>query len=411
MANLTRTVMDAVLKQLYTYNKVSELAYKDHPLMAMMRKNETYGGRNYPIPFRYTRPQGISPTLSTAQSVSAASKFDAFLMTTVNNYGVARVDGEAIDTSKNDKHAFIQALSSEVNGIIKEVAAEAAKNIYRSSNGALGTVDSEVTYTLTLANTEDVHNFEVGMEIGAAYDSSGTWTPRDGGDTVTLTGINRNTGVLTSDDDWGDTITDIAADDILHRKGALNNYMSGLQDWLPDTAPSSGESFFGVDRSVDSKLFGIYHDGSSSSIEDALIDGQSKACVNGGMPSIIMINNKNYRELVKALSSKVEYDTSKVAQSAKGKMAQIGFRGMVVEGDHGPLTVMADRDCPVNTAFALDLPCWQILSSGQIPQIMDHDGNRILRMADQDAYEVRIVYRANTACDFPGANARILLPS
>ena len=49
-AATTLTKWDAVLKQYYTNKKVEDLVYDSHPLFELIPKDESFKGRNMPIP-------------------------------------------------------------------------------------------------------------------------------------------------------------------------------------------------------------------------------------------------------------------------------------------------------------------------------------------------------------------------
>ena len=120
-----------------------------------------------------------------------------------------------------------------------------------------------------MKNTEDVTNFEVGMEI--------VFSTADGGGSVksgsvTVNGVDRDTGILTVDAQTAiDGGTGSASDDFIFVEGDYDLKIKGLQAWLPNTTPSSSP-FFGVDRTADAtRLGGIRYDGSSQPIEEALV--------------------------------------------------------------------------------------------------------------------------------------------
>ena len=418
MASLDMTSMDPVLKQLYRYSKIVEMCYDDHPFLATVPKFENFAGRNMPIPIRYGRPQGRSATFSTAQSNAIESNFEDFLMTMSKNYGVATIDGMTADLSESSRGAFISAMTSEIDGILMEVARDLSRNLFRDQSGSIGRVGTYSSgASFTLKETNDVVLWEVGMEIVAG--STATGTLRDSGQAIGVSAVNRSTGAITGDENWSE-IASFAADDYLFVEGdAPNNSslvsaggsagkLAGLQDWLLTT--SSATTFFGVNRSVDSRLWGVYHDGSSDSREDALINAQSKAAVEGGRVDVVFINNADYRGLVTDLGSKVSYEQVS-AQTGQGKVGNIGFDALVLHGDKGKIKVVPDPDCPKGTAFGLTMNTWTLLSAGQCPKILMRDGLRIQRQASSDGYEVRVGYYSNLACDAPGRNVRITMPS
>ena len=424
MTSLNMTSMDPVLKQLYKYDRIIELAYENHPLLAMLRKDESFTGRNKPIPIRYGRPQGRSAAFSTAQTNATPSKFEDFLLTMSKNYGVATIDGMTADLSESSRGAFISAMVSEIDGILQEVARDLSRNLFRKESGTIGQVGTYTSGTsFVLKEVNDVVLWEVGMEIVAAATETGAVSTKSGGGSaVGVAGVDRTSATITGDEAWSaiDTGTAFADDLYLFVEGdALNGgtsvsaggsagKLAGLSDWL--LTASSATSFFGVDRSADSRLWGVYHDGSSDSREDALINAQSKAAVESGVVDCIFMNNADYRALMTDLGSKVEYQQAE-ATSGKGKVANIAFRTLLIQGDNGPIKVIPDPDCPKGTAFGLEMKCWLLSSAGSAPKILMRDGLRIQRQASADGYEVRVGYYANLSCDAPGHNVRIALPS
>jgi hypothetical protein len=185
--------------------------------------------------------------------------------------------------------------------------------------------------------------------------------------------------------------------------------MSGVAEWLPSSAPGA-TSFFNVDRSVDSRLGGLRLDASNKSIEDATIIGQSVAYVNGGKPDVIWFNPTDFRELEQKLGSKAHY-SKLMAKSAEKQIASIGYDALEVHGDNGIMKIISDRDVPVHVAYALEMETWLLISAGEVPHLLDDDKNRVLRVVDDDAYEVRLGLYGNLACSAPGNNVRITLPT
>jgi hypothetical protein len=57
----------------------------------------------------------------------------------------------------------------------------------------------------------------------------------------------------------------------------------------------------------------------------------------------------------------------------------------------------------------LQLDTWSLNTLGEAPMFLDLDNNRMLRESAADAYEVRLGYYGNIACNAPGYNCRIAL--
>jgi hypothetical protein len=184
--------------------------------------------------------------------------------------------------------------------------------------------------------------------------------------------------------------------------------VSGLAAWLPVTAPSSGDSFWGVDRSADvTRLAGVRFDGSAESIEEALIDGASLVAREGGQPDMCFMNFTSYAALEKSLGSKVQY------VDVKHEEADIAFAGIRIHAPYGPITVVPDRSCPSQTAYLLQMDVWKFRSLGKAPHVLTYglEGLEGIRVGNADALEIRIGFYGNLVCSAPGWNCIIQLSS
>jgi hypothetical protein len=104
-------------------------------------------------------------------------------------------------------------------------------------------------------------------------------------------------------------------------------------------------------------------------------------------------------ELVKALGAKANYEMAHAY-----KRADIGFKSVVIQGPEGEVKLIADRNCPFDKVYLLDMDTWVLKSLGKCPRINDTDGNKVLRQQTADGVEVRAVYRAQLGCTAPGKN-------
>ncbi len=399
--SLDMTTFDAALKQHYTSDRVENMVYKDNPLLAMMPKMEQFGGKNLPIPIIYGNPQRRSADFATAQANSSSSKLKDFVLTRNHDYSLASIDNETLEASKGNSNAFMEAATTEIDGAIQSATRSLAVAMYGTGSGSIGQVLTTATGTaLALKNPEDVTNFEVGMEL--------VFSAADGGGSVlagavTVNAVNRDAGTLTVDALTGiDSGSGVTADDFIFVDGDYDEKVKGLLAWIPSTAPDN-TPFFTVDRSVDvTRLGGIRYDGSAQPIEEALIGAAARVAREGGKPDHCFMNYSKYADLEKALGSKVQYVDLKVN-------AEIGFRGILINGPRGPIKVIPDQNCPSTRAFMLQLDVWKLYSLGKAPKILDTDGLRMLRQASADGVEARVGYYAQVGCRAPGWNANINL--
>lgn len=391
MASLNMTSFASGLKQLYTPEKIQNLTYMDNPLWALLPKSEKFYGKNMVIPVIYGNPQGASGDFATAKANKTASRIRDFTITRNKEYALASVDNETMMASENNSGAFMEAFALEMDGAIHTVARALAIAVYGSGTGKIGQVSAINGLVITLSQAEDVTNFEVDQKLN--------FSTADGGGTVkatepTITNIDRDLGNVTVSD-----VTGLAANDYIFRDGDYDNKLKGLQAWLPATVTST--PFFGMDRSVDkTRLAGIQISGSNKPIEEALIEGASRIAREGGKPTHVFMSYAKFADLEKSLGSKVQYVDLKAN-------AEIGFRGILLNGPRGVMKIIPDQNCPANKAFMLQLDTWKVHSLGKAPQILNLDSLDKLREDQADAVELRVGAYLQMACAAPGYNGVI----
>lgn len=401
-ANLTN--QDYILKTLWPQKRVKNQIYKNHAFLAMLSKMENFTGANMVIAMRYADPQGRNVVFSTAQTAAATnnSKGLKFTITRVHDYQVINIDAETMLSAKDDKGALIQVLDNEIESGLNNLGKSLAVSVIRGKAGDIGQVHATTAITattLTLLNADQVAAFEVGMVLAAASARTGG-SARATPATATITGVNRDTGVLTfaastfSGTDW-------AASDYIFSSGDQDAKCSGLEDWVPATAPTS-TSFFGADRSVDTRAGGLRLDVSSYNPEEAVVILASRAAREGAEPDYNFVHHKFQRDLTLSLGSKVVTDYKKVGE--------VGFRSVEIIGPRGNISNVADQDMPVGVGHMVTMDTWKLYSLKEAPHIVMDDSLKMRAIADADGVQLRARYFAQLACDAPGFNIRGVLP-
>lgn len=414
----------AALKELYTGDDyMKDLVYKKNPLLALLPKNESpsgFAGKYIPVPLIFGTPQGRSATFANAQGNQTAPQLASFFVYRVSNYQLATITNELLEATKDNAGAFVDEAKLVMDTAFRNISNDLAADLYRSGSGtraiisAITTGGTPVT-TITLTNRSDVNQLEVGMVLVASATDGGAPST----DTVTVTSVNRNTGVIK-----GNSST--AASSSLSGNWAATGFMSvqgdipsagasgtgsflkvsGLAAWGPTTAPTTGDSFWGVDRSQDSRMsFTIAQNTASETIEEALIDAACQVAEIGGQPDMCFMNFTSYAALEKALGSKVQY------VDVKHEEADIAFAGIRVHAPYGPITVIPDRNCPAKLCYLLAMDTLKFRSLGKAPHILTYgmEGLEALRVGSADALEIRIGYYGNLICSAPCWNAVVPL--
>ena len=410
MANIDLTSLNPVLKELYDDQKVLNEVYKTNPTLAMMPKMTDAGGKYYPQPVQIGVSQGRSSTFSTAQTNQTSSTFREYLVTLASDYSLATLDNKTLLSARTDRQAFVNAAKVQVDGAIRSIKNSLGSALFRSGTGSIGQISSISTGVITLASALDVVQFEIGMVIQANATDGGT--PRAALGYVIS--VDRSAGTVTVSASLGGAAgspASWAASDYLLVQGDNNAKIVGLAGWLPFTAPSAGDSFFGVDRSIDTvRLAGNRKDASNQSIEEGLQDFLTQIAINDGAPDYFITNPNSYVALQKALGSKAQI-VELAAEMGKDYRAVVGFKALEIQMSGMTVKVLQDRNCPAQLGYALQMDTWKMISLGDAPQILTYgaEGLEVLRVSNADAAELRVGYYANVVCNAPAYNGVIKL--
>lgn len=408
---LDATAFAAALKQLY-HKRVNELAYKKNPWFGMVPKNEEFGGANKAIAMRIAHVAGVSALFTNAQTNKRPSTYSRFTLTRAKRYALCSVDSETVLASQGDNFALLEAVKAEMDSAIHGASRAIAIDMFKNGGGARGQVSTGSTVgstTITLADINAITNFEVGMTVQASVDDgTGGAGVRSG--SAVLTGVDRDLGTLTVSGNWNaaGNIPNIATSDFLFLSGDYNAAVAGLEAWCPASAPGA-TLFFGLNRTADvTRLGGIRFDASTFAIEEGLIKALGRAGREGASIDTGFMNYVDWTALVNALGSKAvrPADTNSMATSSDGNF---GYETLVLHGPTGPVKIVPDQNCVQGVCWLLQLDTWTLHSIGSAPRILDEDGTKMLREAAADAYEIRVGFYGNLACDAPGWNVRVKL--
>lgn len=420
----TSTNQVAALKELYTDDKdyMKDLVYKENPFLALVPKNESpdgFAGKYIPVPLEYGTPQGRSHTFSNAQGNQTATSLASYFVYVISDYQLVTITNLLMEQTKSNAGAFVDAAKLQMDGGFRNITNNIAFELMSDGTGTRGQLAasggysaSGATMTLTLSNANSIVNFEVGMTLRASATRGGAVSD----DTGAVISVNRATGVIVAtcsdgspDTEWANSAY-ISVDGDLPTAGASTTAsylaLSGLLAWIPTTAPTSGDNFWGVDRSADpTRLAGLRYNASAYTIEEGITNALAFLNREGGKPDLCIMDFASYAALVNSLGAKVAY------VQVKHDEVDVAFEGIRFQSAYGVVTVLADRSCPPQTAFLLTMSTWKLRSLGKVPHILTYgmEGLEGLRVGTADALEIRIGYYGNLICSAPGWNCVVTL--
>lgn len=411
----TITTFTQALKEYYSPDMVENLIIKEQPFFAKVKKDNNFTGvDHYRVPLIWAPSAGVGSnfTKAMANALATSNAVNEFQVKRVRTYSFGYIDAELILAADGKASAFVDAAKLTVDNIIVNLSRDIGISMYRDGWGSRGKIKAASSVsgtTITLSNASDAFNFEVGQRLDVSS-AAGVAARAHGSSSNALivTGVDRDLGTLTfgyAVNDVANGIPAIAAGDLIGLEGDFSTAklkLTGLSGWLPDTAPSTGDSFFGLDRSPDTRLSGLRLDASSGlTLIEALNKAVTKVAQVGGKADTALVSFPTYANLINALEGKFKY-----TEHGNG---EIGFTGIEVLTSRGAVDVLPDVNCPDDHMFVLQLNTWKLCSLKEDIHRISEDGLEMIRSSSADAFEIRYRFSGGLACTAPGLNCSVKL--
>lgn len=392
---------NAGLKEMYDGQTVESLAYKKNAFLAMVPKKTNATGKVVPLPIIYEVSQGRSGNFANAQNNQTPMLLAEPLLTLKPDYAIATIGHQAALAAMDDKGGFLDFSKEFIDKAVQSAALSAGTSLFRTGTGSRAQISNITAGVITFTNPADVSQFGVNQTLQANSTDGGS--PRAALGYVIARNVRAGTITVSATALQGaaGTPTGWTTSDFLLVQGDNNGMMSGLAAWQPSTDPATTDNFYGMNRSVDSRLYGLFYNGASYANEEAIIDALFLVAREGGDPRHLMTNFGSLAALIKAQGTRCQY------VDWQGD-AKIGFRGINIQGPQGVVEAFSDRNCQAATGYLLQMDTWKLYSLNAVPHIFNWgDGMEVLRLANGDAYEARAGYFANLGCNAPGWNSQV----
>jgi hypothetical protein len=419
----------AALKELYVDDKdyMKNIVYSKNPELAMIPKNESpdgFAGKYIPVPLEYGNPQGRAHVFANAQNQQTASDVISYFVFAVQDYQLVTITNLLMEQTKSNAGAFVDEASRTMDNGFRNLSNNMAFELFyggtasRGQISAAGTSYSAPNLTLTLANPQNVVQFEVGMTLQASLTDGGAADQNTPGtiDAIQLISVNRNTGALVGTVVQGAPQTSWAAGDFLQVLGDIGIGgsttiagmlgLSGYAAWVPSIDPPSTDNFWGVNRSADpTRLGGLRYDASAQSIAEGITNALALANREGASPDLITLDFQSYASLVNELGAKVQY------VQLEHDEVEVAFEAIHFHSAYGKIPVLADRSAQAQNAWVKTVDTWKLRTLGKAPHVLTYgmEGLEGLRVGTADALEIRIAYYGNVICSAPGYNMQVKL--
>jgi len=409
MAVLDVSTATNIIKFLYPDYTVPRELRKTNPFYSMLAKKTNFVGKSVEVPLTINTTQGGSALFSAAKtanelSTSYSDTYKTFTLTRKSDYSLATISGEAMKAAVMDEGAMVDLFQDTIDLAMMTAMRSIARNLFRDGCAWAGKVGSVSGSTITLATPSDAFNFDLGERVevfsSTTYLMDAIVAGTAGATVRRITAVDRKAGTITLNDILDATVfTD-------------SRVITGVSQWLAGsqtgavTGANAGAQFqaaiYGVTRTTDkTSLAGNSLDCTGAAPDEAIIQLASDINAEGGRPDHCFMNPRDFASLVKFLGSRTVYDRAVSIEDA-----EIGFQAVTLMGDAGPVKCVSDINVPQSQIFALQLDSWDLFSLNAAPHILDYDNQQILRVSDDDAYQIRIGSYANLRCRAPAFNGR-----
>lgn len=409
MASANNTTNIALLRRLYGPEMIDQM-WRDDAYLNRVKKDTSGFGEGRYVVVRIGDTAGFGGSFNIALRNQAPTVERRFFVTERSIFGVYSMKGSFLRKNKGKPNSLLEGYKSQSGSAMygfKKLMEHAAWN---DVGGAIGQVASTLNtsnLTITFRNARALYGLPMlGKKLTVATDDGSGTSPagelNNGSDPyrLTVTAENPQTNTITVTADNGGTslatgVVGITNSSYVFFDGFYAQSLTGKKGWNPITAPSGGDSFFGLDRSQSVHKLSGWRSGSKGLMFATL----TFAMLNGDMAELeqpmCFMEGDDWWNFVQELDGKVQRpDASK---------ASVGRKMIEVMGPGGNCQLVMTNRVPQGYAWLGD-PAEDVLrSEGEIPQILNEDKvGTMLRAADDDAYQSRLGGDANFMPDDSG---------
>ncbi len=426
--NITVLNQADMLKRWYMDAKnLHRMDDQKNPLLGLIDKDPTGNGESWTVAVDVQNAGNGAPVYETALANTSAGVKKKFLGSFKNRYDVITIDQKVISATKGaPKGAFAPSLKTSIDGMRRQNQKMTNFQLYRDQNGSIGQIGAgftSATGTLASATKSISQYIWNGAVLHFGPNKDGT-SLRAG--QVTIAGKDDATGVFrtVAPTALSTQITSIADGDYVFFSGASGTIptgvvgagdavnLAGLETWIPPTEALAQTTLFGCDRSTDSRaLGGIRITATGESNEEAYIDAVTQVETYAGTPKVIFCHTLRYAQLQKEMSDRIRFNKLDGKSFAKrgASDARFSFKGLVLDGASGEVTVMKDPACQFGYSWILDPETLCLLSMDTWPFVRNGDGaGSLLRDNSGTGYTSSLFGYGEMLCYAPGQNGIII---
>jgi hypothetical protein len=401
---LTRSTADAVLKEFYLPGIRSILNSEVFLLSQVETNSEDIEGRRAVLAINTGRNTGIGARAEMGMLPDAGHQgYSEERVTLKYNYGRIQLSGPVIRSMGSDRGSFTRAITSETQGVTRDLRNDVNRQLYGFGDGRIATVAAG-TNTTTLTLQTPTSNQKRQLQVGMNIDVGTTANPTATASARTISAVNTTAGTVTVS---GTNIATINAGDIIFLAGsggtgASQKEITGLQKQVAATG-----ALWNIDPAVVPSWASYVDDpGSNRAVSEAMfLKAAQEVNVNSGEEINLWVTSAGVQRAYAALLTTLKRFNNPVDLHGGFKALDLSNTN---QGNTGSNTVamVFDKDCPDNTAFGLTTRRFQWYKMSDW-EFMEEDGAVLNRVPNVDAYEATLFLYAELATDGRNAHAKV----
>ena len=405
MAALSRTTGSAMLWRVYE-KKVTEQFNRKRVLFNRLKATPkaTGEGSRIEFPLHIGSSGGIKVTSGIELPNAQYQEYTSGNCNYYHMYGQIKVEGPMMSSTVKGKTAFLDALDSETDGMVKDLKDMDQILLWGNADGLLATVASAAASgTSTVITVDTARNLRRGMVVDVLVASTGA-IGANGATKCRITDVDYSTPsctILTTD--LGAAPTSLTTTDALYIQGGYGNATTGarcpwgVQAIISHANPTVG-SYGGITRTGNAwwQAQRSHNSATNRAFQMSLVDKliQNITSRSSGEPNLIV--------------------TSPAIEGIFGGMlvSSKRWRGETMKLDgwynavtFGGIPVVADKHCPANHLFVFDTNFWRRYFPPDIGQgkWINDDGHVLARVSGEDSVEASWKSYFQNICTNPAA--------
>lgn len=410
-AQLTSTTAAAFMQRYYSPKYIeNSVAQKASRLFSQIKKNPNGGGDTYNFLCVLSDIATGSADFTTAQSMAADSTNTVgskFNLEWAESNEPVRIKGKVIAQTKHSIASWAPVLQFANNSALRIAAHRFSVALYTRGWGELSQVTSKTGSTFIPKVNSQIHRYFIGQQI--VFSSSLHLATLRSATALTITGIDYSTNIITC----SGTMASVGAedDDWVFTKGDRENSATatrlrpvGLRSWLPseNSVTDAGDTTIGgVTRSTDTRHYGWRVDASTGNLLDkAKLLCQILSSYGNAEKIMMFTSPTNFDAMSTLMGSDRRYVDIKGAGG-------IGFRTIEIFADGISCPVISDKYADDTTSYILDPSTVELASLGAAPHVDNEDGQKMIKISDDNGYETRYCSWSQIAVKNPAACGKL----